>query len=878
MSKSRIVDHTPEASVTTPREDIKGVPKFGWRVSFDHECKEKCDPFTKPRLQQLPSLIGLGYRYMKVWVKHKRQGRRMFIDHLNQVEHNPIYGCPIGGIGCGTIGRGYSGEFCRFQILPGIYEYTTVPANSFILCIRKNNKTVYQKVLTGKKGKHLKSWDWGFPKQNAIYHALYPRSWTVYNIPEFNLRLTCRQISPVFPNDYKDTSFPMAVFVWTAENSGTEPLEISITFTFKNGRGVKDDCNPGNWTEPFESETEGQKVAGMMIRQTVNDMKCTYGIAGASKDGVDISTKSQFNPKGSGQDIWDDLAENGKLKSSADHVKDQTTSTPLSIVLQFLFSIIQAILTLVLPSKDRSAPTGKGSEIGTAVCLSSTVNPGKNRDLEFTLAWDMPVIHFRARKHRYLRRYARWFGSSGDSCPKLCSYALKNYPLWERKIEDWQNPILSNSNLPAWYKSALFNELYYVSDGGTVWLDLAEEKDGIIQRKINQSEVEVIQEYGKFGYLEGHEYRMFNTYDVHHYASFAFIMLWPKIQLSIQYDMANSVKSEDTTPIVFCMEGTRGICKTKNAVPHDLGDPENEPWDKVNAYIIHPTHDWKDLNLKFILQTYRDYSKIQDKGYLKDMFPVCKAVMEHALQWDKDGDGLIENGGFADQTFDAWTMTGVSAYCGGMWLAALKMYTEICKIVGNMDEMKKYTEILDKGKAAFDTKLWNGSYYNYDSSTTSGHDDSVMTDQLAGHWFLRASGIEDDTIFPPTHVKTALKTIFKNNVMGFENGNMGAINGTRPDGKKDISSCQAEEFWVGVTYALAANMIQEGMLDEAFQTAWGAYHTCWEWYGLAFQIPEAYMTDRHYRSLGYMRPLCIWAMQWALEKFKPQLLSSVQSS
>ena len=38
---------------------------------------------------------------------------------------------------------------------------------------------------------------------------------------------------------------------------------------------------------------------------------------------------------------------------------------------------------------------------------------------------------------------------------------------------------------------------------------------------------------------------------------------------------------------------------------------------------------------------------------------------------------------------------------------------------------------------------------------------------------------------------------------------MGAINGTRPNGKKDLSSLQSEEFWVGVTYALAANMIQE---------------------------------------------------------------------
>ena len=36
--------------------------------------------------------------------------------------------------------------------------------------------------------------------------------------------------------------------------------------------------------------------------------------------------------------------------------------------------------------------------------------------------------------------------------------------------------------------------------------------------------------------LVGHEYRMINTYDVHFYASFALIQLWPQIELSIQYD------------------------------------------------------------------------------------------------------------------------------------------------------------------------------------------------------------------------------------------------------------------------------------------------------------------------------------------------------
>lgn len=38
---------------------------------------------------------------------------------------------------------------------------------------------------------------------------------------------------------------------------------------------------------------------------------------------------------------------------------------------------------------------------------------------------------------------------------------------------------------------------------------------------------------------------------------------------------------------------------------------------------------------------------------------------------------------------------------------------------------------------------------------------------------------------------------------------------------------------------------------------------------LSFQTPEAWNTDDQYRALGYMRPLAIWAMQWALSIPKP---------
>ena len=33
-------------------------------------------------------------------------------------------------------------------------------------------------------------------------------------------------------------------------------------------------------------------------------------------------------------------------------------------------------------------------------------------------------------------------------------------------------------------------------------------------------------------------------------------------------------------------------------------------------------------------------------------------VMEHSIKHDEDGDGLIENSGAADQTFDGWCVQG----------------------------------------------------------------------------------------------------------------------------------------------------------------------------------------------------------------------------
>lgn len=96
---------------------------------------------------------------------------------------------------------------------------------------------MYQKVLTGRRiHKSLKTWQWGFPLSQGTYQALYPRAWTVYNIPEYNLRLTCRQISPIIAHDYKVSFVDNAVKI---ELGSIADQHIEVILQKKKGKKKK---------------------------------------------------------------------------------------------------------------------------------------------------------------------------------------------------------------------------------------------------------------------------------------------------------------------------------------------------------------------------------------------------------------------------------------------------------------------------------------------------------------------------------------------------------------------------------------------------------------------------------------------------------------
>ncbi|XP_073138947.1 uncharacterized protein [Henckelia pumila] len=830
-------------------------------------------------LREKISMAPVGCR---LWLKlrdEKCKRRETFLDPFTKRHTSSCHGVPLGGMGAGSIGRSYKGEFMRWQLFPRICEDKPVLANQFSVFVTRPNGERYSSVLCPKSpepssensASGIGSWDWALGGQKSTYHALFPRAWTVYDgEPDPALKIVCRQISPFIPHNYKESSFPVAVFTFTLSNLGKTAADVTLLLTWANSIGGISGFSGHHFNSKF---------------RTANGLpSVTFAIAAEESEDIHVSECPCFVISGNSQgitakELWQEIKEHG----SFDYLK----------------------------SEEVSEPSEPGSQIGAAIAASLTIAAETVKTVSFSLAWACPEINFPSGR-TYQRRYTKFYGTLGNAASKIAHDAIIEHQHWESVIEAWQRPILEDKKLPEWYPCTLFNELYYLNSGGTIWTDgsppihsvvtvgerkfsldkstsdlrnrnnVSEQKEtamDILERMTSMLEelhapalltsalgTNLLQKgeenVGQFLYLEGIEYHMYNTCDVHFYASFALTMLFPDLELSIQRDFAAAVMMHDPSKMGLLQDGTIVQRKVLGAVPHDIG--MNDPWFVLNFYNLHNTDRWKDLNPKFVLQVYRDVVATGNNKFAQAVWPSVYVAMAYMEQFDKDGDGMIENEGFPDQTYDTWCVSGVSAYCGGLWVAALQAASALAREVGDKDNEDYFWFRFQRAKSVY-AKLWNGSYFNYDNSGSSTSL-SIQADQLAGQWYARACGLSP--IVDEEKAKTSLEKVYDFNVLKVKDGRRGAANGMMPNGEPDACTMQSREIWSGVTYAVAAAMIQENMVETAFKTAVGVYEVAWseQGQGYAFQTPEAWDLEGHYRSFCYMRPLAIWAMQWALTR------------
>jgi len=740
--------------------------------------------------------------------------------HVPMIDDGEWAGIPIGGLGTGSIGRTFRGDFARWHLDVGHHRFEPVVADGFSLFVGRPDGSSHATVLAVKPpGEGLEAWGWGLPVGGGTYHALFPRAWQTFEAGVVGVDVVGEQLSPVIAGDLERSALPVGVFEWWLENPGPEPVTVAIMATFADPPGGPAHGAPAARAHVTrrDGEIEGIEFADPGPGSSTAS-RGTLALAGLG-DGWEITTAPVFDPVDD-IELWTDFATDGRL-------------------------------TRATPARAESPTAGPA---GAAIAATRRLVPGERASVRFALTWDLPMVEFGAGR-RWWKRYTREWGRAGDRAWDLAIHALRQTPAWRAAIEAWQRPVLDDAERPGWYRAALFNELYFLVDGGTFWE--AGEVDGPLPDP---------EDVGRFALLECVDYPFYDTVDVDFYASFALLELFPALEMRGMRDLLATIEVDDRTTVSIEASGREAPRKLRGTVPHDVGGPDDDPFYRPNWYRFQDVNGWKDLGPKFVLQAWRDAVAAGAEGdaLIREVYPAVDAVLGRLTLADRDDDGLPEHDGEPDQTYDTWPMRGPSAYGGSLWLAAVAAAEAMAARLGDREAERRWAGWFERGQVAFDRRLWRGRYYAYDDGAGPSSD-SIMADQLCGQWYADVTGLGE--LVPADRVETALRTIHASNVVGFAGGRMGAVNGMRPDGSVDASSEQSSEVWVGTTYALAAFMIGRGLLDEGWETARGVAEVTYE-RGLWFRTPEAYDADGDFRASIYLRPLAIWAIEDALRRLR----------
>ncbi|MEM0981172.1 MAG: glycoside hydrolase family 116 protein, partial [Cyanobacteria bacterium P01_H01_bin.58] len=487
------------------------------------------------------------------------------------------------------------------------------------------------------------------------------------------------------------------------------------------------------------------------------------------------------------------------------------------------------------------------------------------------------------------RRYTDFFGREGCHAWAIAKAALAHYDMWQQQIIDWQQPILDQPDLPAWFKMALFNELYDLTSGGTLWTAAS-----------NQDPV------GQFAVLECIDYRWYESLDVRLYGGFATLILWPELEKAVIRAFARAIPTADDRTRIIGYYYTVGEenhfapRKLKGATPHDLGAPNEHPFVQTNYTSYQDCNQWKDLPSDFVIQVYRAYKLTgeTDVDFLVECWPAVTETLKYLKRFDTDSDGIPENGGAPDQTFDDWQLKGVSAYCGGLWMAALECAIAIAQALtaanrapGNTPILvTQYERWLEQSRNVYHKRLWNGRYYRLETGSDS---EVVMADQLCGQFCTQLLGLPD--LVEAKYARSALDAIYEacfvkfndyaaqnaqpqeQKFIGSQTGTfrsaqpgvaIGAANGVLPDGSpEDPDGTHQLEVWTGINFGLATFFAQMGETDKAFAITEAVVHQIYT-YGLQFRTPEAITALGTFRACHYLRPLAIWGLYGVLHSWE----------
>lgn len=735
----------------------------------------------------------------------------------------PKKGMPLGGVGAGNFMYNLCGSFGPWQMKAGRYEERFLNQAAFHVREQvEGGETVAMALATEDM---LPAWPHLRPG-GGVYHALFPKGWCTYK--GFSTEIDMQFFSPVIKDNYRESSYPVALFLFKLHNPASTKAKVDVMFTFPNAPYTGEMNTPLAASDPKSAKKTERLRTGLINRAVQKEgvtailMEARHAANPPETEGSQwcIATDAAatyvpvWDGNGNGADIWKAFTSGGKLGNANLAEKSDLPSGALSVTVE--------------------------------------LEPGATVVVPFALGWYFPQIEFGAGT-RWWRRFTEWFPASGtEQAFAICAEALANREKWLAAVDAWHEPLVKSAAHPEWVKQVALNELYYSTFGGSFW------ENGCITKP------------KKFGARPGQhisfvmectEYNFAESFDVRHHPARSNRDLWPR-------------QERDTLLLFrdFVMDSPDGSC------PHDAGSVDDDPLFNYDGYGRgynqgplgikgRITTPWSELPPKFIQQSYTYWHKTRDSAFLDEVWPAMVKSYRYMLTTDTDGDGLSE--------MKSSEYLENKCFNAVLWLGALVMLEDLAQRRKDDAFLKEVREMLAKARAATEKQFWNGQYGYYQYNQ---HNDDIMGDVMVGQRYVDVVGM--GPVLRPERMASHYRQLFRRGVMALKDfngdgiGDIGVANAVHPDslpGVGDSEYTHQFEVWTGVSYCATANMyhcgkaIDDGALQaNALLAAWGVYYQTWlnEETAYWFGTPEAWRLEdpRVFRALIYQRPRSVWEL------------------
>jgi uncharacterized protein (DUF608 family) len=727
--------------------------------------------------------------------------------------------------------RSLDGHFDRWQLEPGVHVHERIEAAFIMVRWVSDGHPHSRKLQIGCEPSQLRD-------QDRQYSALFPMAFEQWRSEALPADIDLSLFSPQLPGDSATSALPVTVILVTHANwkPGVESLSIALfwpnlmgwssmplTTAERSGRHWPNQTHAGQFNDLL---AQGRSRIHLAQRKSHLDSALYAGETVLSADSADAELSFHLTAK----------------------ANQNETGIPYSEQPYTLAWLEQCLLDQGRFNDDATQWRAHWHEPLVSAVAARFHAPGSVR---FAITLDWPRLRFGQGRH-WWRAYTRQFGRSGRAGRRMADTALDQQPAWLERIERWQSHQRASLG-QCWsdrVAGAVLNEYWSIVAGACVWVSEPVTALSEPERYFRHSD--------HFAWLEGFDsgYFYYNTLDLFVYAFAGLDQLWPDLAQSVFEDYKDTAALAIDEPRMVYRQGERVSRLAEGKLPHDLGSPSADPWVDLNGYVMRDDPNvWKDHNPSFIVSYYL-HKTLTGEALTASDAAALQIVARFVERQLPPGMAIPRHQEFGDSTWDNLDMRGLSSYTGSWVIAAWAVMARVHQQTGRPTESERYQRLLGQAQAECEA-LWNGQSYRTNSE--GKYCDATQCDALIGLYYAKLAGLGD--LLPPARVQQHLRTVWRNNVAAYHDGQFGPLLIAEPGrlqfDRDGGESLQVNEVLVGSAWVYVGMLAQYGLTEEAGRLADAMVGFQYERSGLQFRTPAAWDAQGYFRAPLNMRPLSI---------------------